>query len=89
MLAEITENIVEVKGRIKYLGNYEKAISENKLPEYGRCYEEVLSYLKSRYDDVKSGAEYIALMDGNERSDYIAENPMLPYMILPETAMKK
>lgn len=81
VLAEITENIVEVKGRIKYLSNYEKAISENKLPEYDRCYEEVLSYLKSRYDDVKSGTEYIALMDENERSDYIAENPMLPYMI--------
>lgn len=30
---------------------------------------------------MKSGAEYIALMDENERSDYIAENPMLPYMI--------
>lgn len=81
VLAEITENIVEAKSRIKYLGNYEKAINENKLPEYDRCYEEVLSYLKSRYDDVKSGAEYIASMEDNERSDYIAENPMLPYMI--------
>ncbi len=64
------------------LNVYLKSIQEKKIPEYDVEYNNVLKYLKSRYDeDVVSGREVLEDMDEDSVKEILENFPQLPYVV--------
>ena len=81
LIHTLSVDIVNTESRLNDLKEYTMTIKAGKLLINDKCFDELVTYLKKRYPDVKTGCEVLMEMEVTERSEAMKRTPQLPYVI--------
>lgn len=76
--------LIKEKEYCDNLNKYLSALHKGEMPEYGEYYNNILEYLKKRYDDVVSGKEWLLTMEESRRAEIFSQAPQLLYAVFAE-----
>ncbi len=81
LISEQMSEYLKCVAGLEELKSYAECIENGKIPENDRYFEELVSYLKKHYGDVRTGREMLLAMNEEERKKALKEFPQMPYVI--------